>query len=124
MQLKLIRPSRQSTNVDGVENWEELRSWRRVGGCIGIESCHQLACCGVHDAQVSFGALIWGIGLSFGGTTGFAVNPARDLAPRIAHAILPIAGKRSSDWGYAPIPIFGPLIGGGLAGLPVRFLGF
>jgi len=70
------------------------------------------------------GALIWGIGLSLGGTTGFAVNPARDLAPRIAHAILPIPGKGGSDWGYAPIPILGPLIGGGLAGLVIRFLGF
>jgi len=70
------------------------------------------------------GALIWGIGLSLGGTTGFAVNPARDLSPRIAHAILPIPGKGTSDWGYAPIPIFGPLIGGGLAGLLIRFLRF
>ena len=69
-------------------------------------------------------ALIWGIGLSLGGTTGFAVNPARDLAPRVAHAILPITGKGTSDWGYAPIPVFGPLIGGGLAGVLVRFLGF
>ena len=70
------------------------------------------------------GALIWGIGLSLGGTTGFAVNPARDLAPRLAHAILPIPGKGTSDWGYAPIPVFGPLIGGGLAGLLIKFLGF
>ena len=69
------------------------------------------------------GSLVWGIGLSFGGTTGYAVNPARDLGPRIAHAILPIAGKGSSDWAYAPIPIFGPLVGGVLAGLLARFLG-
>jgi glycerol uptake facilitator protein len=75
-------------------------------------------------APYLIGALIWGIGLSLGGTTGFAVNPARDLAPRIAHAVLPIHGKGTSDWGYAPIPIFGPLIGGGLAGVLVRFLGF
>jgi glycerol uptake facilitator len=75
-------------------------------------------------APYLIGALIWGVGLSLGGTTGFAVNPARDLAPRIAHAILPIPGKGTSDWGYAPIPIFGPLIGGGLAGLLVRFLHF
>lgn len=73
-------------------------------------------------APYLIGALIWGIGLSLGGTTGFAVNPARDLAPRIAHAVLPIPGKGTSDWGYAPIPIFGPLIGGGLAGLLIRFL--
>jgi glycerol uptake facilitator len=70
------------------------------------------------------GALVWGIGLSLGGTTGYAINPARDFAPRVAHAILPIANKGSSDWAYSPIPIFGPLIGGALAGLLVRFLAF
>jgi glycerol uptake facilitator protein len=57
------------------------------------------------------GALISSIGLSLGGTTGFAINPARDLGPRIAHAVLPIAGKGSSDWGYSWIPVVGPLIG-------------
>ena len=62
-------------------------------------------------------ALVWGIGLSLGGTTGYAINPARDLGPRLAHAILPIPNKGSSDWGYAIVPIVGPLIGGGLAGL-------
>jgi glycerol uptake facilitator protein len=70
------------------------------------------------------GSLIWGIGLSLGGTTGYAINPARDLGPRIAHAMLPIAKKQGSDWGYAPIPIVGPLIGGVLAGLVVRAIGF
>jgi glycerol uptake facilitator protein len=70
------------------------------------------------------GSLIWGIGLSLGGTTGYAINPARDLGPRIAHAILPIPKKEGSDWGYAPIPIVGPLIGGVLAGLVVRAVGF
>lgn len=58
------------------------------------------------------GALIIAIGLSLGGTTGFAINPARDLGPRIAHFILPISGKRDSDWGYAWIPVVGPIIGG------------
>jgi glycerol uptake facilitator protein len=62
-------------------------------------------------------SLVWGIGLSLGGTTGYAINPARDLGPRIAHSVLPIAGKGTSDWGYAGIPVFGPLIGGALAGL-------
>lgn len=57
------------------------------------------------------GMLIISIGLSLGGTTGFAINPARDLGPRIAHAILPIYGKGSSDWGYAWIPVAGPIIG-------------
>jgi len=57
------------------------------------------------------GALILSIGLSLGGTTGFAINPARDLGPRIAHAILPIAGKGGSNWGYAWIPVAGPIAG-------------
>jgi glycerol uptake facilitator protein len=58
------------------------------------------------------GFLVWAIGLSLGGPTGYAINPARDLAPRIAHALLPIAGKGSSDWGYAWIPVVGPVVGG------------
>lgn len=58
------------------------------------------------------GLLIVSIGLSLGGTTGFAMNPARDLGPRIAHAILPIHGKGTSDWGYAWIPVAGPIVGG------------
>jgi len=66
--------------------------------------------------------LVWGIGLSLGGTTGYAINPARDLGPRIAHAILPIAGKGGSDWSYAAVPVIGPLIGGGLAGLLIRIM--
>lgn len=69
------------------------------------------------------GSLVWGIGLSLGGTTGYAINPARDLGPRIAHAMLPVASKGSSDWGYAPIPVIGPLLGGALAGLLLRTLG-
>ncbi len=58
------------------------------------------------------GALISSIGFSLGGTTGFAINPARDLGPRLAHAVLPIAGKGSSDWGYSWIPVVGPILGG------------
>lgn len=73
---------------------------------------------------VLVGSLVWGIGLSLGGPTGYAINPARDLGPRLAHAVLPIAGKRDSDWGYAAIPVAGPLIGGALAGLFVSFAGF
>jgi len=69
------------------------------------------------------GSLVWGIGLSLGGPTGYAINPARDLGPRLAHAILPIAGKRDSDWAYAPIPVLGPLAGGALAGGLLRALG-
>jgi glycerol uptake facilitator protein len=56
--------------------------------------------------------LVVGIGLSLGGPTGYAINPARDLGPRIMHFILPIAGKGDSDWGYAWIPVVGPIIGG------------
>ena len=59
--------------------------------------------------------LVLGIGLSLGGTTGFAINPARDLGPRIMHAILPISNKRDSDWGYSYIPVVGPIAGGLLA---------
>ena len=66
------------------------------------------------------GSLVWGIGLSLGGTTGYAINPARDLGPRIAHAVLPIPGKGGSNWRYAPIPVLGPLLGGVLAGLLLR----
>ena len=62
-------------------------------------------------------ALVWGIGLSLGGPTGYAINPARDLGPRIAHALLPIANKGDADWGYAWIPVAGPVIGGVLAAL-------
>jgi glycerol uptake facilitator protein len=67
--------------------------------------------------------LIWGLGLSLGGTTGYALNPARDFGPRLAHAALPIAGKGDSDWGYAGIPIVGPALGGIAAGLILRFIG-
>jgi glycerol uptake facilitator protein len=61
--------------------------------------------------------LVVGIGLSLGGTTGYAINPARDLGPRIIHAILPIPGKRDSDWGYSWIPVVGPIAGGVVAAL-------
>ncbi|WP_432708440.1 MIP/aquaporin family protein [Pedobacter sp.] len=59
--------------------------------------------------------LVWAIGLSLGGTTGYAINPARDLGPRIMHAILPIPGKGSGNWGYAWIPVIGPIIGAAIA---------
>jgi glycerol uptake facilitator protein len=63
------------------------------------------------------GLLVWSVGLSLGGPTGYAINPARDLGPRLAHAVLPIAGKGDSDWGYAWIPVAGPIIGGVLGAL-------
>ncbi len=74
-------------------------------------------------AQVGLGTLglvpvallVFAIGLSLGGTTGYAINPARDLGPRLAHALLPVPGKRDSDWGYAWVPVLGPLLGAALA---------
>jgi glycerol uptake facilitator protein len=66
------------------------------------------------------GVIVWAIGLSLGGPTGYAINPARDLGPRLAHAVLPIPGKGSSDWGYAWVPIVGPVIGGIIAALFFR----
>jgi glycerol uptake facilitator protein len=79
---------------------------------------------GLADGLAPFliGALVWGLILSLAGTTGSSMNPARDLSSRIAHAILPIAGKGSSDWGYAPISVLGTLTGGALAGLAIRLL--
>ncbi len=69
------------------------------------------------------GILVWAIGLSMGGTTGYAINPARDLGPRLAHAILPIAGKGHSDWKYSWVPVIAPLIGGAIGGLLIRIAG-
>ena len=69
------------------------------------------------------GLLVLVIGLSLGGTTGYAINPARDLSPRIMHALLPISGKRDSDWSYAWIPVFGPVAGALLAALAFHALG-
>lgn len=66
--------------------------------------------------------LVWAIGLSLGGTTGYAINPVRDLGPRIMHSILPIAAKGSSEWSYSWIPVIGPLLGGSLAALLFNFL--
>ncbi len=70
------------------------------------------------------GLLVFGIGMSLGGTTGYAINPARDLGPRIAHALLPIEGKRSSNWGYAWVPVLGPLLGAVIAAMVYRLLPF
>jgi glycerol uptake facilitator protein len=64
---------------------------------------------------VLVGALVWSVGLSLGGTTGYAINPARDFGPRLAHSFLPIAGKGTSDWSYAWVPVLGPVTGAILA---------
>jgi len=66
--------------------------------------------------------VVLGVGLSLGGPTGYAINPARDLGPRIMHFILPIPGKRDSDWGYSWIPVLGPIVGGMLAGVLFKLL--
>ena len=66
-------------------------------------------------------SLVWGIGLSLGGTTGYAINPARDFGPRLVHALLPIPGKGGSNWAYAWVPILGDLTGGALAGLLLHY---
>ena len=68
------------------------------------------------------GLIVWSIGLSLGGPTGYAINPARDLGPRLAHFVLPIAGKGGSDWSYAWIPVVGPLIGGVIGALVYKGL--
>jgi len=69
---------------------------------------------------VLLAGLVWSIGLSLGGSTGYAINPARDLAPRIAHSILPIAGKKDSGWDYAWVPVLGPVAGAIVAALFIR----
>lgn len=80
-----------------------------VGGILGINHANN----GVGPLSALLaGFLVWVIGMSLGGPTGYAINPARDLGPRIAHAILPIPKKRDSDWSYAPIPVIGPIVGG------------
>lgn len=75
-------------------------------------------------APLLTGLLVLAIGLSLGGPTGYAINPARDLGPRIAHAVLPIPGKGPSDWGYAWIPVVGPLVGGVIGAWIWRLTGF
>lgn len=68
------------------------------------------------------GLLVFGIGMSLGGTTGYAINPARDLGPRLVHAVLPIHDKRDSDWEYAWVPVVGPVVGGILAAVVYMIL--
>ncbi len=89
-------------------------------GVLGISNANNGIGSGMGPYLV--GILVFSIGLSLGGPTGYAINPARDLAPRIAHALLPIPGKRDSDWGYAWVPIVGPLIGCLIGALLYKFL--
>lgn len=88
-------------------------------GVLGIFNFHN----GIGNGMGPFavGVLVFGIGLSLGGPTGFAINPARDFGPRVMHALLPIHGKGSSDWAYAWVPIIGPLVGAGLGSMIYQF---
>lgn len=71
-------------------------------------------------APALVGVIVWAIGLSLGGPTGYAINPARDLGPRLAHFVLPIPGKGGTDWNYAWIPVVGPIIGGIIGALAYK----
>ena len=73
-------------------------------------------------APVLVGMIVWSIGLSLGGSTGYAINPARDLGPRLAHAVLPLPAKGGSDWSYAWVPIVGPIIGGVFGALSYQWI--
>jgi glycerol uptake facilitator protein len=84
-------------------------------GVLGISNVNNDLAGGVGPYAV--GILVFSIGLSLGGPTGYAINPARDLAPRVAHALLPIPGKGDSDWSYAWVPVIGPIIGGVIGAL-------
>jgi glycerol uptake facilitator protein len=86
---------------------------------VGAIGSHGVAANGLPAGlgPVLVASLVWGIGLSLGGTTGYAINPARDLGPRLVHALLPIPGKGNSNWSYAPIPLVGDLLGALVAGL-------
>lgn len=70
-----------------------------------------------------WGVLVWSLGLSLGGPTGYAMNPARDFGPRLAHAVLPISGKGNSDWGYALVPVVGPLVASGIGAAVIKLAG-
>ena len=99
---------------------EALATLVLILGLAGISAKH-LGELAIGVGPYFVGILIWSIGLSLGGPTGYAINPARDLSPRLAHALLPIPNKGSSDWGYAWVPVLGPIIGGALGGLLIRW---
>jgi glycerol uptake facilitator protein len=94
---------------------EIIATFVLVFGLLAITGNEAPTAAGLTPLLVGF--LVFGIGLSLGGPTGFAINPARDLGPRFAHAVLPIAGKGTSDWEYSWIPVVGPIIGGVLGAL-------
>jgi glycerol uptake facilitator protein len=103
---------------------EILGTFVLVVGALAIPSTRNLiegTGLGTAMGPLLVGFLVWSIGLSLGGPTGYAINPARDLGPRLAHALLPIPGKGGSDWGYAWIPVIGPVIGGVAGALFYKF---
>ncbi len=105
---------------------EIVGTFMLVFGVLGIRGAtmgtQEISLGAIGAIPVAF--LVWAIGLSLGGPTGYAINPARDLGPRIAHAVLPIPGKGSSDWGYSWIPVVGPIIGGVIGALLWGALGW
>jgi glycerol uptake facilitator protein len=99
---------------------EALATLVLILGLAGISSKH-LGELAIGVGPYLVGILVWSIGLSLGGTTGYAMSPARDFSPRLAHALLPISGKGSSDWGYAWVPVAGSLAGAIIGGLLIRW---
>jgi glycerol uptake facilitator protein len=89
---------------------EVIATFVLVFGVLAILANHAPIQSGLTPLLVGF--LVWAIGLALGGPTGYAINPARDLGPRIAHALLPLPNKGSSDWAYAWVPVLGPVVGG------------
>ncbi|MBO6168812.1 MAG: aquaporin family protein [Bacteroidales bacterium] len=97
---------------------EALASWLLVFIILAFSTAENTPVVGMGSlGAFPVTCLIMAIGMSLGGATGYAINPARDLAPRIAHAILPISGKRDSGWSYSWVPVCGPMVGGALAAL-------
>lgn len=105
-------PARRNTGPNFVT--ETIGTLMLVVGVLAIVGTTDAATEGLSTGlnPLLIGLLVWGIGLSLGGPTGYAINPARDLGPRVVHALLPIPGKRDSDWSYAWIPVVAPILGG------------
>jgi len=102
---------------------EIIGTWMLMFGVLNIRGAF-MGTDAIALGAIPVAFLVWAIGLSLGGPTGYAINPARDLGPRIAHAILPIPGKGGSDWGYSWIPVVGPIIGAVIAALMQGALGW
>lgn len=102
---------------------ELLATWLLILGIVAISRAGAIPESGAIPSGLGpylVGLLVWSIGLSLGGSTGYAINPARDLGPRLAHAILPIPEKGHSDWGYAWIPVVAPMVGAAIAAIMLQ----